>query len=83
MLLAFKGVAPEASVAIERVDEAHGNPMPTYRAMGGPRYPTEAQIEALNRASALPAPQRQKLNKGVLELTIPVNGLAVIEILDK
>jgi hypothetical protein len=48
--------------------------------MGSPRYPTQLQIEALNKASSLPAPERRKLDKGVLELTLPVNGLAVIEI---
>ncbi len=78
--LAFKGVAPDARVSIQRVDEAHGNPMPAYRSMGRPRYPTQAQIEALNKASALPAPEIRKLEKGVLNLTLPVNGLAVIEV---
>jgi xylan 1,4-beta-xylosidase len=78
--LAFKGVAPGARASIQRVDDAHGNPMPAYRAMGSPRYPTQLQIEALNKASSLPAPERRKLDKGVLELTLPVNGLAVIEI---
>lgn len=78
--LAFKGVAPGARVTIKRVDETHGNPMPAYRAMGSPRYPTQAQIEALNNASSLPAPELRKLEKGVLDLTLPVNGLAVIEV---
>jgi xylan 1,4-beta-xylosidase len=80
MRLAFKGIAPEAEASIQRVDEEHGNPMPAYRAMGSPRYPTQAQIAALNKASALPAPDRRRLDKGVLELTLPVNGLAVIEV---
>jgi len=78
--LAFKGVAPGAEATIRRVDEAHGNPMPAYRAMGSPRYPTQAQIAALNKASALPAPEQSKLDKGILKLTLPVNGMAVIEI---
>ncbi len=78
--LAFKGVAPDANTTIQRVDETHGNPMPAYRAMGSPRYPTQAQIEALNNASSLPAPELRKLEKGVLEITLPVNGLAVIEV---
>lgn len=78
--LAFKGVAPGAEATIQRVDETHGNPMTAYRAMGSPRYPTQAQIEALNNASALHAPEKQKLKKGILELTLPVNGLALIEI---
>jgi xylan 1,4-beta-xylosidase len=80
MRLQFKGIESDAKVSIQRVDEAHGNPMPAYRAMGSPHYPTQKQIAALNQASALPAPQRRKLAKGALDLTLPVNGLAVIEI---
>jgi xylan 1,4-beta-xylosidase len=80
MRLEFRGVAPGASISIQRVDEAHGNPMPAYRAMGSPKYPTQKQIEALNNASSLPAPEKRKLKQGVLELELPVNGLAVIEI---
>jgi xylan 1,4-beta-xylosidase len=80
MRLAFKGVAPGAKATIQRVDETHGNPMRAYRSMGSPRYPTQAQIEALNNASALPAPEKLKFEKGIVELTLPVNGLAVIEI---
>lgn len=78
--LKFQGVANGARIAIQRVDETHGNPMTAYRAMGSPRYPTQAQIAVLNKASALPAPQQGKLKDGALELTLPVNGLAVIEI---
>ncbi|HUD12282.1 MAG TPA: hypothetical protein VMQ56_01390, partial [Terracidiphilus sp.] len=78
--LAFKGVPPRAKVSIQRVDETHGNPMTAYRAMGSPRYPTQAQVEALNKASTLPVPEDRRLDKGMLELTLPVNGLAVIEI---
>jgi xylan 1,4-beta-xylosidase len=81
--LVFKGVAGGARVSIQRVDETHGNPMTAYRAMGSPRYPTQAQIAALNTASALPAPEARKLVNGVLKLTLPVNGLAVIELAAK
>ncbi|MGO8759695.1 MAG: GH39 family glycosyl hydrolase [Terracidiphilus sp.] len=80
MRLSFKGVPARAEVTIRRVDEAHGNPMPAYRAMGSPRDPTPAQIAALNRSSALPGPEHSNLVNGVLQLTLPVNGLAVIEI---
>ena len=83
MRLVFKGVAPGASISIQRVDETHGNPMTTYRAMGSPQYPTQAQIEALNRASALPEPEKRTLLDGELKLTLPVNGLAVITIAAK
>ena len=78
--LEFKGISPGGRVSIQRVDEAHGNPITAYKAMGSPRYPTQAQLEKLNDASALPAPESRKLVKGVLQLELPVNGLAVIEI---
>ncbi len=78
--LSFKGVAAGARVAVRRVDETHGNPMTAYRAMGSPRYPTQAQIAEMNKASSLPAPEKERLKGGVLELTLPVNGLAVIEV---
>lgn len=78
--LNFKGVASGAAVRIQRVDEKHGNPMTAYKSMGSPRYPTQVQIQALNAASALPAPETRRLSNGTLELTLPVNGLAVLEI---
>ncbi len=78
--LAFSGVPPGARVAIARVDEAHGNPMTAYKMMGSPRYPTQAQIEAMNNASALNEPEERKLEHGELKLTLPVNGLALIEV---
>lgn len=78
--LNFEGVNPGSGVSIQRVDENHGNPMKAYRAMGSPDYPTQAQIKALNAASALQPAEHQKLSGGSLELNLPVNGLAVLEI---
>ncbi|MGA8089011.1 MAG: glycosyl hydrolase family 39 [Terracidiphilus sp.] len=80
--LHFKGVSSPAEVSIARVDEEHGNPMTLYRAMGSPRYPTLKQVTALNEASALPAPEKTTLTDGQMDLTLPVNGLALIEIRD-
>jgi hypothetical protein len=48
--------------------------------MGSPRYPTQAQIEQLNRESTLAPPEVATLKNGVLELDMPVNGLAVVEV---
>ena len=78
--LKFKGVVDDAKTTIERVDEAHGNPMVAYVAMGSPTYPTRAQAMALNKASALPAPEELNLKDGELEIPLPVNGIALIEI---
>ena len=78
--LTFSGVAPNASVSIRRVDATHGNPMPTYRAMGSPQYPTMAQVEKLNAASALPAPEQRKLQGGRLELSLTPDALVLVKI---
>ena len=78
--LNFKGVPAGARVSIQRVDETHGNPMTLYRKMESPRYPTLKQVAALNESSALPAPERTQLKDGQLDLSLPVNGLALIEV---
>jgi len=78
--LKFAGVSADAKVAIERVDETHGNPLRAYAAMGSPQYPTREQVAKMNQASSLPMPEQGALKDGKLEVTLPVNGLAVIEV---
>jgi xylan 1,4-beta-xylosidase len=80
MHLAFKGISPHARVRLESVDRLSGNPMIAYRAMGSPRYPTQAQIATLNKASTLPPPKMLRLDGGKLNLTLGVNELAVFEV---
>ena len=80
MDLALSGVAADASVTIQRVDEEHGNVLPKYRAMGAPNYPTAAQVEALNGATALPAAESAKLKAGHLALTLEPNALVLVRI---
>ena len=80
--LNFKGVPGQAQASVVQVDERHGNPMTLYKSMGAPRYPTMKQVEALNEASALPPPEQQRLRDGQLDISLPVNGLALIEITD-
>lgn len=78
--LTFRGVPASAAVKIYRVDATHGNVLPAYEAMGKPRYPTMNQVKELNRASTLGEPERTKLKRGELQIAVPVNGLAVMEI---
>jgi len=78
--LEFRNVKTEAEVLISRVDETHSNTLGAYQAMGRPRYPTQAQIDQLNRESALASPEVTTLKNNVLELDIPVNGLVLLEI---
>ena len=76
----FAHVAPDAEVTIERVDDAHGNVLKDYAAMGRPLDPTPRQVEQLNRESALPAPEKTRLHEGKLRLTMTPNTLALIRI---
>jgi xylan 1,4-beta-xylosidase len=48
--------------------------------MGSPRYPTPKQIRELRQAAELPAPEKHSLKNGKLTLTLPPQGLAVIEL---
>jgi len=78
--IAFRGVSPEAKVLVNRLDSGHGNTLAAYRAMGSPIYPTQAQIEELNRAAKLPPPETLHLRGGNLDLLLPVNALYILEI---
>jgi xylan 1,4-beta-xylosidase len=80
MRLEFRNVNAAAPVLVRRVDEKHSNSLAAYRAMGSPRYPTQAQIDQLNRESALAPAEVTTLKNGVLELDVPADGLALLEI---
>ena len=77
--LEVRGLSGSRRAVITRVDAAHGNTLAAYAATGKPRYPTPAQIAELNEA-AEPAAQIVSLNHNSLDLEIPVNGLALLEV---
>lgn len=78
--LSLSHVPPNARVTMERVDEEHGNVLKRYEAMGSPVDPTAAQVEQLNRETALPAPEETKLQSGKLELKLTPNALVLVKI---
>ncbi len=78
--LVLHGVAPDAPVTVSQVDEVHGNPLPLYREMGSPQYPTPEQIHKLNAGSALPPPRDRRLQGGKLVLGLPVNALVLVTV---
>jgi xylan 1,4-beta-xylosidase len=78
--LSFKGVAPNAAVTVQRVDATHGNVLPKYAAMGSPLDPTEAQVETLNKETALGTPAQMRLQGGKLTLELGQNALLLIEV---
>jgi xylan 1,4-beta-xylosidase len=78
--LDFKGVKPDARLAISRVDADHGDTLGLYQRMGSPRYPTSDQIRDLREQSRLPDPAYDELTNGSFTLQLPANGLAVIQL---
>jgi len=78
--LIFQNVPAGAGVAIQRVDSDHGNVLKQYAAMGAPLDPTPAQVEELNRETALPAPEQTHLTDGRLELRLTPDALALIKV---
>jgi xylan 1,4-beta-xylosidase len=78
--LSFAHVPANARVTVERVDQDHGNVLKRFEAMGSPLYPTPAQVEQLNRETALPAPEQTKLEAGKLELRLTPNALVLVKI---
>ena len=78
--LAFQHVDPDAHVTVQRVDAGHGNVLGPFAAMGSPLDPTKEQVDQLNRATALPAPEQTQLRDGHLRLNLAANALALIEV---
>jgi xylan 1,4-beta-xylosidase len=77
--LDIKG-APGRHVTVRRVDAAHGDTLTAWKNMDSPRYPTQAQIAALKKASEIGAPETISLHGDQLTVTVPPKGLALVEI---
>jgi len=65
---------------ISRLDAMHGSLLDAYAAMGRPRGPTPAQIESLRKAAQLSPPEELPVRNGAIHLTLPPQGLALIEL---
>jgi xylan 1,4-beta-xylosidase len=80
VVLQFRNLGGAHRVSLSRVDRDHGDPHPAYEKMGSPIYPTQAQLQKLRESVKLGTPEIQVLKGGELNLTLPPNGLAVIEV---
>ena len=80
MEITFRDVPPNSKVTLQRVDSDHGNVLKQYAAMNKPVDPTPAQVEQLNRETALPAPSQSTLKNGTLELQLTPNALVLVKI---
>jgi xylan 1,4-beta-xylosidase len=80
MIFHFANVGDDANVSAQRVDDEHGNVLKQYAAMGSPLDPTPAQVDELNRETALPAAQEMQLKEGKLQLKLTPNTLVLIKV---
>ena len=78
--LSIAGLTGSHHAVISRVDDMHGSLLNAYDAMGRPASPTLAEIERLREAAQLGSPETQDIEGGQLTITLPPQGLAVIEI---
>lgn len=68
-----------SSVEVSRLDPDHGDVHKAYAAMAAPRYPTKEQIDRLRAAAKLSPTEKQRVKNGTLVLSIPAQGLVLIE----
>jgi xylan 1,4-beta-xylosidase len=78
--IVFRGLAGRHRAVLYRLDTTHGSLMATYEKLGQPIYPTPAQIAQLRRASEIPPPESMLLENGKITISLPPQGLALIEI---
>ena len=78
--LEFTGLHGGHKVLIYRLDAQDGNPLPAYEAMGRPASPTQQQYQQLKDAAKLGPPERRRLEKNQLTLTLPPKALDLIEV---
>jgi xylan 1,4-beta-xylosidase len=76
----IRGAAPDTRIRVLRADSEHGNTLAAYKKMGSPRYPTQAQVRALNAVADLDSAVNGRLEKGSIALTVPVNGVVLLEV---
>lgn len=78
--ISIKGLTGSHQAMISRVDATHGSLFGVYDAMGRPTTPTLAQIERLREAAEIGSPEPQDIEGGQLRISLPPQGLALIEI---
>jgi xylan 1,4-beta-xylosidase len=78
----FAGARPGQRVQVRFVDQDRGSPMPAWRSMGSPQYPTPDQIALLRQRAEIAPPQLVKLDAARrVGLELPPEGVALLELI--
>jgi len=78
--LRIEGIPARSPYRLWRLDAGHGNVLPEYAAMGSPDFPSGEQIQRLQAAAQLPPPEDGELEAATLELSVPSQGLILLEL---
>ena len=79
--VAMRGARPGAAVKVTYVDQERGSPLPMWRSLGSPQYPTREQTDKIRKAAEIAPPQTLRLDRnGVLHLELPPEGVALLEL---
>lgn len=78
--LHFNGLPSNERIELSRLDDTHGDVLPTYDKIGRPVSPTSKQLAVLKNAARLPQPDVLHLSHGSVTLTLPPYALFVIEV---
>jgi xylan 1,4-beta-xylosidase len=78
--LRVAGIPAGSPYRLWRLDAGHGNVLPEYVAMGSPDFPNGEQIQRLQAAAQLPPPEDGELQAAMLELSVPSQGLILLEL---
>jgi xylan 1,4-beta-xylosidase len=79
--VAFTGQRPGTTARVRFADQERGSPMPAWRRMGSPHYPSEAQLVELRRSAEIAPPVAMRLDtRGTISLDLPPEGVALIEL---
>jgi len=73
-------LAAAAHATVWRLDEQHGNAVALFDQMGRPDFPSREQIAQLRQAAQLSTPEQLDVRNGKLDISIPPQGLVVIEL---
>jgi xylan 1,4-beta-xylosidase len=76
----FSGWKGARSARVQYLDADRGSALGAWEKMGAPPYPSFAQVKALKAAARLPEPTLVPLQNDALTLTLPVHGLALVEL---
>jgi xylan 1,4-beta-xylosidase len=77
----LQGARPGATVKISYVDQERGSPLPKWRALGSPQYPTREQTVEIRKSAELAPPETMRLDRnGAIAVNLPPEGVALIEL---